>query len=89
MLVEALELGISKLKSVFDLSKIVAISGSGQQHGSVWWRKNSNALEKINSIAFLIENKSKLHEIFKDAFALEMSPIWMVLRQKIKRKTFT
>ncbi|KAL5722326.1 xylulokinase [Ranunculus cassubicifolius] len=72
MWVEALDLLFGKLKkSNFDLSKVVAVSGSGQQHGSVYWKTGS--LAKLNS---LDPNKA-LRDQLTDVFSLTESPIWM------------
>jgi xylulokinase len=52
--------------------KIVAISGSGQQHGSVYWneKSESNILTKLDA------NKSLLSNL-ESAFAISDAPIWM------------
>lgn len=73
LFIEALELGIQILKSECDLSKIIAISGSGQQHGSVWWKNGaSNSLENIE-----INENIKMVDLLKWSFSLDLSPIWM------------
>ncbi|XP_074564378.1 xylulose kinase 2 [Curcuma longa] len=71
MWVEALDLLLGKLKSKVDYKKIVAISGSGQQHGSVYWSKNGKAI-----LASLDPLKS-LRIQLEDAFSVKDSPIWM------------
>ncbi|OEL22866.1 Xylulose kinase [Dichanthelium oligosanthes] len=71
MWVEALELLLEKLKPKINFSKVVAISGSGQQHGSVYWKKGSQAV-----LSSLEPSKSLLLQI-KDAFSTMKSPIWM------------
>ncbi|KAF8668898.1 hypothetical protein HU200_052102 [Digitaria exilis] len=71
MWVEALELLLEKLKSKIDFSKVVAVSGSGQQHGSVYWKKGSQAV-----LSSLDSSKSLLLQL-KDAFSTMNSPIWM------------
>lgn len=55
-----------------DFSKIAALSGSGQQHGSVYWKKGAREIlrHKLNPAL-------SLHDLLKDAFAVEYSPIWM------------
>ncbi|ERM98718.1 xylulose kinase [Amborella trichopoda] len=72
MWVEALDLLLSKLSSSkLDFGKVVAISGSGQQHGSVYWKKNSlQLLQSLNP-------KDALSSQLKDAFSTNESPIWM------------
>lgn len=72
MWVESLEKVFEALKaSEVELSKIIAISGSGQQHGSVYmnlkWRE---ALKGLNATESL---KSQLEGVFSK----ELSPIWM------------
>lgn len=71
MWVEALDLLLEKLKSKVDFGRVAAISGSGQQHGSVYWRKGSNAiLASLNA-------KEPLVSQLADAFSTKESPIWM------------
>lgn len=72
MWVEALDLILQKLsKSNLDFSKIAAVSGSGQQHGSVYW--------KIGSLKMLsaLDHKKPLLEQLENAFSIKESPIWM------------
>ena len=71
MWVEALDILLEKLKSKLDFSKVVAISGSGQQHGSVYWKKGSSAM-----LASLDPSKSLLSQL-ENAFSAKESPIWM------------
>ena len=71
MWVEALELLLEKLKPKISFSKVVAVSGSGQQHGSVYWKKGSKAV-----LSSLDSSKSLLLQL-KDAFSTMNSPIWM------------
>jgi xylulokinase len=74
LFVEALELAIERLiLSRVDTSKIRAVSGSGQQHGSVWWKTNSiGLLRNANR-----QNNEKLYKQLSSAFSLDLSPIWM------------
>ncbi|PKA47482.1 xylulokinase [Apostasia shenzhenica] len=71
MWVEALDIVLEKLRSKVDFGKVVAISGSGQQHGSVYWRKGSLA-----TLAALDPSKSLVAQL-GDAFSTTESPIWM------------
>ncbi|XP_049375735.1 xylulose kinase 2 [Solanum verrucosum] len=73
MWVEAFELILQRLEksSKFDFGKIVAVSGSGQQHGSVFWKKGSAAI--LSSL----DAKRSLVEQLNDAFSTKESPIWM------------
>lgn len=72
MWVEALELVLQKLsKSKLDFGKIAAISGSGQQHGSVYWKSGSSAI-----LSSLDPSKPLVGQL-GDAFSTKESPIWM------------
>lgn len=72
MWVEALELVLQKLsKSKLDFGKIAAISGSGQQHGSVYWKSGSSAI--LSSL----DPSKPLVDQLGDAFSTKESPIWM------------
>ncbi|KAK8552085.1 hypothetical protein V6N13_120512 [Hibiscus sabdariffa] len=72
MWVEALDLILQKLsKSNLDFGKFAAISGSGQQHGSVYWKSGSSAL--LSSL----DPKKPLVEQLGNAFSIKESPIWM------------
>ena len=72
MFAEALDLALSKLvKTGVDLSRVAAISASGQQHGSVWWKHGSAALLKG------LSSTSSLSASLADAFSLPSAPIWM------------
>ncbi|XVE55678.1 hypothetical protein DITRI_Ditri03aG0177700 [Diplodiscus trichospermus] len=72
MWVEALDLILQRLsKSNLDFGKIAAVSGSGQQHGSVYWKIGSSAL--LSSL----DPKKPLVDQLGDAFSLDKSPIWM------------
>jgi xylulokinase len=75
MWLEALEILLSELKSIhnIDLSKIVAVSGSGQQHGSVYWKTNF-ATNKLTDSRD--QGTGALSSTFKDCFIRD-SPIWM------------
>ncbi|CAL9088541.1 unnamed protein product [Musa textilis] len=71
MWVEALDVLLEKLKSKVDYGKVVAISGSGQQHGSVYWNKRGKA------ILTSLDPKKPLRSQLEDAFSVRDSPIWM------------
>ncbi|KAH7405466.1 hypothetical protein KP509_15G071400 [Ceratopteris richardii] len=73
MWVEALEAIFNKLKSDnFPFERVYAVSGSGQQHGSVYWKQKcgSEALKTLDS-------SKSLHLQLKNAFSIMESPIWM------------
>ncbi|CAI9116051.1 OLC1v1017101C1 [Oldenlandia corymbosa var. corymbosa] len=72
MWVEALELVFSRFqKSNLDFGKIAAVSGSGQQHGSVYWKNGSRA------ILTSLDSKKPLVEQLGNAFSTKESPVWM------------
>lgn len=51
---------------------VVSLSGSAQQHGSVFWNQNGiDTLHKVDPDNFLY------NQLDKKAFAVEKSPIWM------------
>lgn len=69
--VEALDTLLLKLKSKVDYGRVVAISGSGQQHGSVYWKKGAKAM-----LASLDPHRP-LQDQLVEAFSVPDSPIWM------------
>ncbi|KAG8376193.1 hypothetical protein BUALT_Bualt09G0037700 [Buddleja alternifolia] len=72
MWVEALDHILQRLeKSKLDFGKIVAVSGSGQQHGSVYWKTGSSRI--LSSF----DPKKPLVDQLGDAFSIKESPIWM------------
>ncbi|KAJ3696159.1 hypothetical protein LUZ60_001536 [Juncus effusus] len=73
MWIEALDLILTKLqKSRVPFAKIAALSGSGQQHGSVYWKKGSES-----NILSSLDPTENLTSQFKDAFSVLESPVWM------------
>lgn len=73
MWVEALDLILQRLKDSkkLDFKKLAAVSGSGQQHGSVYWKTGSSRiLSSLNP-------KKPLVDQFGEAFSTKESPIWM------------
>ncbi|CAI0393558.1 unnamed protein product [Linum tenue] len=72
MWIEALDLVLQRLsKSGLDFGKVAALSGSGQQHGSVYWKNGTSSL-----LSSLDPNKPLLDQ-FRNAFSIGESPIWM------------
>ncbi|XP_059453586.1 xylulose kinase 2 [Corylus avellana] len=69
--VEALDLILQKLSKKLDFGKIVAVSGSGQQHGSVYWKNGSS------TILSSLDPKKTLVDQLGSAFSIKESPIWM------------
>lgn len=57
--------------SGFDFGKIAAVSGSGQQHGSAYWRKGASI--KLARLSASQDLKTQL----STAFSVPNSPIWM------------
>lgn len=73
MWIEAMELAIQRLRDEgCPLNKVQAVSGSGQQHGSVYW---SHSAEK--ALKGLDASQGSLSEQLSGAFATDASPIWM------------
>ncbi len=71
MWVEALDALFMQLKDAIDLSQVVAIGGSGQQHGSVYLK------ESVNACLAKLDSSSPLHVQLVDQFSRATSPIWM------------
>ncbi|KAJ4849569.1 Xylulose kinase 2 [Turnera subulata] len=72
MWVEALDLVLQRLsKSGLDFAKVAAVSGSGQQHGSVYWKKGSAGI--LSSL----DSKKPLVDQLGNAFSTKESPVWM------------
>ncbi|XP_047025667.1 xylulose kinase isoform X2 [Helicoverpa zea] len=69
--VKALDMVMDRLVVAgVDFSTIEAVSGAGQQHGSVWWSKDAEAkLGKLSADEFL-------HTQLATAFVCD-SPVWM------------
>ncbi|XP_049997682.1 xylulose kinase isoform X2 [Alexandromys fortis] len=72
MWVQALDLILEKMKaSGFDFSQVVALSGAGQQHGSVYWKTGASLALSSLSPAL------PLHQQLKACFSISDCPIWM------------
>lgn len=72
MWIKALDMILEKFKIAgLDYGTVAAISGSGQQHGSVYWKKG--AKEVLNNL----RPDKFLHDQLSHYFALRDSPIWM------------
>ena len=72
MWVKALDLIMERIRiQGVDLSRVAALSGAGQQHGSVYWRTGANAmLQQMRPDKFM-------HDELAHAFSILDSPIWM------------
>ncbi|KAI9106710.1 hypothetical protein K1719_022238 [Acacia pycnantha] len=72
MWVEALDLMLHRLsQSELDLDKIAAVSGSAQQHGSIYWKIGSS--QRLSSL----DPKKSLLDQLQNAFSTKKSPVWM------------
>ncbi|TSK16086.1 Xylulose kinase [Bagarius yarrelli] len=72
MWVKALDLLLEKMKSSgFDFSRVKAISGSGQQHGNVYWKKGARKTLQC------LDPERCLHSLLQNSFAVQDSPVWM------------
>ncbi|XP_072268676.1 xylulose kinase [Pyxicephalus adspersus] len=72
MWVKALDIILDRMKSSgFDFSSIKALSGTGQQHGSVYWKEGSRAV--LNSL----QPEFPLHTLLQSCFSVSDSPVWM------------
>ncbi|GAB4839247.1 Xylulose kinase 2 [Ancistrocladus abbreviatus] len=71
MWVEAFDLMLQKLSKNLDFGSVAAVSGSGQQHGSVYWSSGGS------SILSALDPKKRLVEQLDEAFSIKESPIWM------------
>lgn len=72
MWVEALDRLLERMRQDHcPFAHIAAVSGSGQQHGSVYWRRGARA--RLQSLNF----QASLADQLRLAFAVAGSPIWM------------
>ncbi|XP_061443638.1 xylulose kinase isoform X3 [Rhineura floridana] len=72
MWAKALDMILEKMKSDgFDFSRVKALSGAGQQHGSVYWKEGANCI--LQSLS----PDLPLHQSLKSCFSLSNSPVWM------------
>ncbi|XP_040921617.1 xylulose kinase isoform X2 [Toxotes jaculatrix] len=72
MWVKALDLLLDKMKRAgFDFFRVRALSGSGQQHGSVYWR--TGASETLNRL----DPDQNLYQLLQDSFSVSDCPVWM------------
>ncbi|XP_026148548.1 xylulose kinase [Mastacembelus armatus] len=73
MWVRALDLLLHKMKVAgLDFTRVRALSGSGQQHGSVYWKRG--AAQILNRL----DPEQDLHvQLQQDSFSVSDSPVWM------------
>ncbi|UXI17943.1 methylcrotonoyl-CoA carboxylase beta chain [Sarcoptes scabiei] len=72
MWIKALDICLDRLRiNGLDYGEVIGVSGCSQQHGSVYWKRNSRStLNNLNSSKFLSEELGQ-------CFALYDSPVWM------------
>ncbi|KAF5361926.1 hypothetical protein D9756_002272 [Leucocoprinus leucothites] len=72
MWVEAIDLLMQRMQDAgVDFGSVSAISGAGQQHGSVFWSKEAESL-----LRNLDPSKTTLEQLSPSAFTFQRSPIW-------------
>ncbi|KAI4532135.1 hypothetical protein MG293_017400 [Ovis ammon polii] len=72
MWVQALDIILEKMKaSGFDFSQVLALSGAGQQHGSVYWK--TGASQVLTSLSPGLP----LREQLQACFSISNCPVWM------------
>lgn len=70
--IDALEMLLGQMKAKgFPFAQVAAVSGSGQQHGSAYWKKGARASLKG------LKAGSSLKAQLSGAFRVPESPIWM------------
>ncbi|XP_073915944.1 xylulose kinase isoform X3 [Castor canadensis] len=72
MWVQALDVILEKMKaSGFDFSQVLALSGAGQQHGSIYWKTGANlALTSLSP-------DLPLYQQLQTCFSISDCPVWM------------
>jgi len=72
MWVKALDMLLDKLRVAgVEFANVAAISGAGQQHGSVFWRQGAE------DILAGLQPERFMHEQLASAFSVQDSPVWM------------
>ncbi|XP_031696485.1 xylulose kinase [Anarrhichthys ocellatus] len=72
MWVKALDLVLDKMKGAgLAYARVRALSGCGQQHGSVFWRRGASETLKD------LDPDQDLHQLLQDSFSVSHSPVWM------------
>ncbi|CAL1526059.1 unnamed protein product [Lymnaea stagnalis] len=72
MWVQAFEHLLEKMKAdCFPFKNVVALSGAGQQHGSVYWKKGARDVLKN------CKPDKSLFDQLQNCFSVEDSPVWM------------
>ncbi|KAF7312282.1 hypothetical protein MIND_00241200 [Mycena indigotica] len=72
MWLDAIDLLMDRIKSAgLDLGDVVAVSGAGQQHGSVYWSESAESL--LSSLDATLPLREQLAP---NAFSIQRAPIW-------------
>ncbi|XP_053321981.1 xylulose kinase [Spea bombifrons] len=72
MWIKALDIILERMKSSgFNFSQVKALSGTGQQHGSVYWKQGAQKVLQTLSAHL------PLHSQLDSCFSITESPIWM------------
>jgi len=72
MWVAALDLLLARMqKESLPLAKVAAISGSGQQHGSVYLRRGARS--RLGAL----DSRLSLRDQLRDVFSFDAAPVWM------------
>ncbi|KAH9940817.1 D-xylulose kinase [Epithele typhae] len=72
MWLDAYDLIMERMRDAgVDFSRILGISGDGQQHGSVYWSKDAERL-----LSSLDASRALAEQLAPDAFSLPRAPIW-------------
>ncbi|XP_076985893.1 xylulose kinase isoform X2 [Tamandua tetradactyla] len=72
MWVQALDIILEKMKgSGFNFSQVLAMSGAGQQHGSVYWK------EGASQVLTNLSPDLPLHQQLEACFSIVDCPVWM------------
>lgn len=71
MWAEALDLMMGRLASAVDVSHIAAISGSGQQHGSVYLAGG------MDGVLARLDPRQPIADQIESAFTRQQSPVWL------------
>ncbi|XP_055985369.1 xylulose kinase isoform X1 [Sorex fumeus] len=72
MWVQALDILLEKMKaSGFDFSQVLALSGAGQQHGSVFWKTGASRVLRS------LSPDLPLHKQLQACFSISNCPVWM------------
>jgi xylulokinase len=70
--VKAVDVLLSQMQEEgFPFGRVVGLSGSGQQHGSVYWREGAGEI-----LTHHLQPSLSLHEQLENSFSLDQSPVW-------------